>query len=458
VTRVVGETDANGTLLHPQQLIDNRLISPNVILRMPAFDVDLAGLPGFPPEIDFVLFNGTPIGNLTGSNNTWKLNEFTVPINLVHFAQKNSSGAPTPGINTITILIDQLSPPDVNWCTAIDWVELSFTAMYPVVLIHGNNSCPEFFSGELYCDHSKVQSEDQYFITPFLNQGVLVDTSIRYAPDKIDVNGQLFLQLIPPIAASFGVKHLNVIAHSKGGLHMRDFATRIPVEGGQLGILSLTTLSTPHLGSAGADYQLDSQKASILFSDQSLLTALTKVFGKPNNGTSDLRVSEVKKFNEQNFPRLPDYFVVDDEMNVFWRWTVAADGNLDGSTDQSKLPNYVPTIQQNETVGLPPKQNIPGRVKMLEKVYRTLGIVAETSLEPRTVLGVTRLALKEHRRTQFELNDFAVTVESANFMPNLFRPPSFPIFDPANHATISNSIIGARILDALKNLQPQRSP
>jgi len=66
-------------------------------------------------------------------------------------------------------------------------------------------------------------------------------------------------------------------------------------------------------------------------------------------------------------------------------------------------------------------------VKILEKVYRTLGVVAETSLKPRAVAGVTRLVLKERRRTQFELNDFAVTVESASFMPNVFRPPSFPL-------------------------------
>jgi hypothetical protein len=451
---VVGATDGNGTLLHAQQLIDNGLIVPNAILRMPAYDVDQAGAPGLPPEVDDVYFNGVKIGSLSGANNIWKFNEFSVPINIIRFAQKNSSGAPTPGINTITIAIDTLSPPDVNWCTAIDWVELAFTATYPVVLIHGNNSCSGFFSGELRCDGVKVQTQDQYFITPFLNQGALVDTSIDYDPDKIDVNGKLFLQLIPPIAASFGVKHLNVIAHSKGGLHMRDFVTRIPIEGGQLGILSLTTLSTPHLGSAGADYQIDSQKASILFSDQQLLTGLTKIFGKPNNGTWDLRVSEVKKFNEENLPRLPNYFIVDQELNPFYRWTVAADGNLNESVDQ----HNVPTIQQNETIGLPPKLNFPGRVKMLEKVYRTLGDVAETSLEPRTFAGVTRMAVKEHRRTHFELNDFAVTVESAHSMPNLFRPLSFPPYDLANHATISNSIIGARVLDAIKNLQPLRSP
>lgn len=462
VTRVVGETNGDGTLKFPQQLVSNGLIAPTVTLRMPAFDVDLAGAPGVPPELDNVLFNGQSLGQLTGSNNTWKLNEFTIPVEFVRFAQKNGSGAPTPGNNTITILIDQGSGEDINWCTAIDWVELSITASYPVVLVHGNGSCPNFFSGDFLCrNDTSEQTPAEYFITPFLQQGVLVDTSIQMPAALIEANANILAEKIPLVASSFGVKHLHVITHSKGGLHMRAFVTGLPSEGGSLGILSLTTLSTPHLGSAGADYQLDAQNASAIFSDQPTLTLLTQKFVKPNPGTADLRVSEVRKFNAWNLPALKDYFIVDGELNIFHRWTMAADGNLDGSTDQSKLPNYVPTIQQNETIGLPPKLPSlagPIRVKLLETVYRTLGVVVETTVEPKTIAGITKMGVKEHRRTQFELNDFAVTVESANFMPNVLRPGSFPIFTPANHATISNSNVGSMILEAIKPLQPRRNP
>jgi hypothetical protein len=459
VTRVVGDTNGDGTLKFPQQLISNGLITPTVTLRMPAFDVDLEGAPGVPPELDHVLFNGVNIGSLSGSNETWKLNEFTVPIELVRFAQKNSSGAPTPGNNEITIMIDQGSGSDVNWCTAIDWVELSFVAAYPVVFVHGNGSCPQFFSGDLRCNGNKEQAPEQYFITPFLDEKMLVDTSIHMPAALIEHNANTLEIQIPAIASSFGVKHLHVIAHSKGGLHMREFVTRLPSEGGNLGILSLTTLSTPHLGSAGADYQMDAAAggaAVALFSDNSTLTQLTRQFVPPNPGTPDLRVSAVRAFNARNFPLMKDYFIVDGELNVFHRWTIAADGNLDGSIDQSKLPNFVPTIQANETVGLPPSTNVPLRVTMLQMVYRTLGTVVETSLETRTIAGVSGRGVVEHRRRQFELNDFAVTVESAHTMPNIFRPASFPIFEPANHATISNSSIGVRVLAAIKPLQPRR--
>jgi len=429
---------------------------------MPAFDVDLAGAPGFPPEIDNVFFNGISTGQLSGSNNTWKLNEFTVPVEFVRFAQKSSSGgAPTPGNNVITIEIDQGSGSAVNWCTAIDWVELSFTAMYPVVLVHGNGSCPEFFSGDLRCNGNKEQAPDQYFSHPFTQQGVPIDTSIHMPAALIEENAAVLESQIPAIANSFGVKHLHIIAHSKGGLHMREFVTRIPTEGGSLGLLSLTTLSTPHLGSVGADYQMDAAgggRSVALFSDQPKLTQLVRTFLPPNPGTPDLRVSAVRAFNDRNLPLLKDYFIVNGELNVFHRWTVGADGNLDDSVDQTKLPEFVPTIQANETVGLPPPNIVPGRVTLLEIVYRTLGVVVETSLERRTILGVTGWGVVEHRRRQFELNDFAVTVESAHGMPNITRPLSFPIFDRANHSTLSNSISGARVLEAIKPIQPRRDP
>jgi hypothetical protein len=83
--------------------------------------------------------------------------------------------------------------------------------------------------------------------------------------------------------------------------------------------------------------------------------------------------------------------------------------------------------------------------------------VAETSLETRTVLGVSGRGVVEHRLVDFLRNDFAVTANSANGMPNLLRPPSFPLFDRANHATVSNSTIGARVLAAIKPLQPRRT-
>lgn len=266
---------------------------------------------------------------------------------------------------------------------------------------------------------------------------------------------------IPAIASRFGVKHLHVITHSKGGLHMRDFLTRIPAEGGSLGILSFTTLSTPHLGSAGADYQMDAAAGGwnvALFSDNPTVTEMTRRFAPPNPGTPDLRVSAVRAFNDRNFPAMKDYFIVDGELNVLHRWTVAAEGNLDGSIDLSHAPEFVPTIQANEIVGLPPRSlPDPVRVRVLQMVYRTLGTVAETPLETVTVLGVTGRGVIEHRTTGFERNDFAVTINSANGMSNIFRPPSFLTFDLANHATISNSTIGARVLAAIKPLQPRRS-
>jgi pimeloyl-ACP methyl ester carboxylesterase len=460
----VGETNSDGTLRFRQDLVNNGLISTKVTLRMPAFDVDLAGAPGLPPEIDNILFNGVSIGQLSGSNNIWKLNEFTVPLELVRFAQKNSSGAPTPGNNVITIEIDQASGSDVNWCTAIDWVELTITAMYPVVFVHGNGMCPEFYSGDLRCNGNNEFTLDQSFINPFLQQKVLVDDSIHMPPALIDTNATVLEGAIPAIANKFGVKHLHVIAHSKGGLHMREFATRIPTEGGNLGLLSLITLGTPHLGSSGADYQMDAAgggKYVAVFSTNPALVQLVRTFLPPNPGTPDLRVSEVRAFNDRNLPRLKDYYIVDGELNVFNRWTIAGEGNLDDSVDLSKAPRWVPTLTENEMVGLPPPNLLgPVRVKLLQTIYRTIGTVQYTTLEPHLVALGTVYGVREHRvpPLKFLRNDFVVTTESANFMPNTApRPASFPVeFERANHSTLANSNLGLRILEAIKPLQPRR--
>lgn len=477
VNRVVS-TDVydRGNLIYPERMVQNGIISEYATLRMPAFDVDINGGP--PPEVDYVRFNGQIIGQLTGDNNVWKLNEFQVPISLIRFARPNPNGSgPEPGLNEIEIVIDQASGGNENWCTSIDWGELSFQAMYPVIMLHGNGSCGGFFMGDLECSGSASIGSDQYFARPFIQQSVPFDNFSYQRPEApTPVNGEHLTELIPAIAKRFGVKHVHIVAHSKGGLHVRYALAQLKGRE-DIGVLSLSTLSTPHGGSVGADYVVDAAaggKAVALFSDNRTRSQISRWKGA-TAGQYDLRVSEVEKFNQQNFPNLPYSFTVDGETKVVKYATIAADANLNNSVKSGTpaypalVGEYKPTISSNELTGIPRIGPFGfGDATAMQLVYRLMGEVQYTTLEPRTKLirlpgtlipvPVTGQGIVEHRHNIFQLNDFLVTVRSAHRITRFANleifPPSF--YTKANHASLSNAGVGKTVLDGIKEANSPR--
>jgi hypothetical protein len=451
-------------------MAQNGVISQTVTLRMPAFDVDQNGGP--PPEVDHVRFNGEIIGTLSGGNNVWKLNEFQVPLRLVRFGRLNpNTGHPDPGINEIEILIDQASGGRENWCTSIDWAELSFQAMYPVMMVHGNGSCGAFFRGDLECKGSASIPFDNYFIRPFDQENIPIDLSSYQRPEApIESNGDHLVELIPQVAKRFGVKHLHIVAHSKGGLHVRHALPQL--QGKNIGILSLATLSTPHGGSVGADYVVDAKeggRAVAFFSDDRVRAGVARLKGA-SAGQYDLRVSKVEEFNQKNIPMLPTSFTVDGETLPMKYTTVAADANLDHSVANgtpgypARVGQYKPTISGNELTGIPRIGPFgAGTSTAMQMVYRLMGDVQYTTLEPRTkilpgtILPVTGMGVIEHKHNYFQLNDFLVTVQSAHrlgFVGFEIWPPEW--YTGANHASMSNAFVGRLVLDKLKGYNPPR--
>jgi len=83
-----------------------------VELSMYVFDVDQAGSEDCGPEVDQVSVNGVPLGVLTGANDVWTLNTFTVP-----------AGALTPDSNTFRVDID--TGGTGCWAVEVDWAEVS---------------------------------------------------------------------------------------------------------------------------------------------------------------------------------------------------------------------------------------------------------------------------------------------------------------------------------------------
>ena len=450
IDRVVGDVTPDGTLVDATTLIANGIVSATTVLLIPAFDVDISG--GLPSpalqELDEVWVNGTFVGYLTGSDGVWQDNRFSIATERVRFGKRNPGEDPTPGINEIEIRIDTANL-EINgksfYCTAVDWAAMTFDALAPIIMVHGNNSAGEFF-GDL-----RSAAGDQLgfrFIEPFEQQKLPFDNSINMPTASIANHAALLGTEIPAKAAEFGARHAHLVAHSKGGLDVRAFlAATIPVN---FGVLSLTTLSTPHHGSVGADYSIDAASANSLFSDNTTRTKLAQQL-PPDAGTLDLRVSSVAEFNAVNMPLLPRSFTVDGVTRPIVYMSISADANLDSSVN---VLSGRPTIQINETQGTS-QGNKPDIVwsNLMTAVYRLMGEVASTRLEPRSVLGRSVWVVKETPTTSFQLNDFLVTVSSARLTE--FRELTSTA---DNHATVANPANGQLTIDAIKRAQAIREP
>ena len=228
IDRVVGNV---------QLLKQNGMISETAEVRMPAFDVDFdAVVPGFAPERDRVTFNGrvVPTEFLTGSDNTWKLNSFRVPIEWVSFADDPGQGnTSTPKDNVVRIDIDTANSEEA-WCTSIDWAALSIEAARPVVMAHGILSSGGTWSGRW---------------VPGLN-GLGLPNSNELNMGNLDSIGNNAGKIANVVAASkerWGVDKVNLVCHSKGGLDSRHF-----VEGSS-DVEQVIQLGTPNAGSPLAD-------------------------------------------------------------------------------------------------------------------------------------------------------------------------------------------------------------
>jgi triacylglycerol esterase/lipase EstA (alpha/beta hydrolase family) len=94
------------------------------------------------------------------------------------------------------------------------------------------------------------------FVQALIDAGAPFDCSIDLERQAtIPQGAQRLRDQLTPILNSFGTRYVNLVVHSKGGLFARLFlqknynldSTK------QVGVISLTTLDTPHWGSVLAD-------------------------------------------------------------------------------------------------------------------------------------------------------------------------------------------------------------
>lgn len=219
-------------------LLSSGLLRERAKLLLPAFDVDF-NVPGLPsdvaPERNRVLFNGNVVDGeyLTGSNNTWKLNAFEVPIDWVQFpTEPGSGGRPEPVANTIEIHID-VANAEEYWCTQIDWASLRVDVARPVVMAHGILS-----SGSTW----------DPWVPKFDTLGLPNSNDLDMGDlDSIAENAGKIADEVATSKESWGVDRVHLVAHSKGGIDSRHYAE------GADDVEQLIQLGTPNAGSPLAD-------------------------------------------------------------------------------------------------------------------------------------------------------------------------------------------------------------
>lgn len=466
VKRFVGELNPDGTLKNADALIAAGAISRTVKLIMPNYDVDSnASIPGVAPERDRVSINGVAVGFLEGENNQWVLNSFEVDVRKIKFAERGADGNnPTGGVNEIRIDIDTANAEE-NWCTATDWANGSFKALSPIILIHGNNSNGAFF-------------DRQHFTDELLAQGVLkFDNSINLAAGApspggtfIANNARELNQKIPAIVRGFGVKKVHLIAHSKGGLDSRaylaDYQRRYQKE---FKILSLTTLSTPHDGSAVADVSIERQVAAQQIGNfgkieyegfPEWLGSLTFVMEKAlgiDDGRRNLTTNYVTNtFGRRNVPKLSG-------LGVAYN-TVAANADRNNNQQIDSTPDEFSglRIEDKYLRGLfSVNENAAAAVPNLlyQILYKTSGV--NVSYRKDCFLKICRniaiISSIDHRNPQ--KNDTLVTEASASGQNSIFGLRTFHHMfdgiDGKDHGTVANRDAAKKVLPWLLYIDRQ---
>lgn len=470
VDRYAGPTDASpteayGHLQHAQALILGGLAHPVAELTVAAFGVDCFGEgncnDSYPVYFDSY-FAGYLI-NPAGTECRWFTNTFQIPLSQVKFPKQRGQlgSSPVDAINSVSVLTDAVNSPT---CFKIKWVSLKVGLMSPIVLVHGNNSNPGIF-------------QRQQFTNGLDAAHVPYDASIQFASNSVSTHAEQLAGILPnsefpgsptikEVVTSFGCDSAHIIAHSKGGLDVRAFlADYYDPETDGFSILSLSTLSTPHQGSAGADIlqkraDAAEEKAKVFYGPDfpafsSLVTELLQLTGNESKAArKDLTTWQCADFSAFNIPRLPfiDYYLVASD----------ADENLNGQIDN--IPDeYVALRQENTKLreiydwpGLGP----PTARSTVDAMYQLLRTTATATIEfddlcntfanndVRCIKTAIMIAVKNTNEV-LEPNDTMVTATSGLCPPLILerRANAHQVFHAGrNHVSIAGPAIAADLV------------
>ena len=457
VTRVIGKMGTAAA-------VAAGTMSASATLEVMAFDTTSTG-------IHQLSMNGTAFGSSQASaTGGWSLRTVTMPIGLLTFPSQPTparapaaSPDPTPSVNTVVINPDA---GQTGGCLAVAWARLSFLAMSPVILVHGNGSNGAFFVR-------------RGFAPALDTAGIPEDSSINLAVGtggaaSIAANAAELQTLIPNVVKSFGVNSVHVVAHSKGGLDTRSWLSSFNTTNTAgtptnppFRVISLTTLSTPHRGSALADLEIAVDATSVgLFG---LNVANLKSLGLGTPDTVDLTTFSNASFN----PPLPsgaDYRMLGAD----------ADLNGNGVIESAPVDEYLAARGENGTLAAifaSPPIVIGGQTITGPQIADTLVTTAYQILFKVSAVTVTKIAIPlplppfpPIPGLEFipplviitvtvptpipgpaSPNDILVTTRSALGAPAPFVSPFAPFIGPTGreHASVANGGVAGAVIPLL---------
>lgn len=419
IDRYVGEVDANGFLVDPTTLDSLNVLSLKATLRLPAWDIDLyGGGTQYQPEIDRITLNGHDLGNLTGDDGIWKMNEFDITTDMLKFPRMGSSGTkPTAAVNEIKVHIDEANSEEV-WCMSLDWVEITISAMAPVLLVHGTNAQSDSWVPD--------------FTTALTTLRVPHSNDIDLAANgTIDGNARLLKGRVNALAKSFGAESVHLVGHSKGGLDSRRFlgSYYTPKKKGHAKVLSLYTIGTPHHGTMLSDLSV----ANRTYNDPQSGNATVQEYldndwwadafgqGPQEPALSQQTQANMASFNATNtFPSGVNFYTFSGD----------ADANGDG------------TISVAEATPLIPNAWYLDASEIATLMYNVLGNVASITVTRHTNWGGWNEwhVLTPTAPPAFLKNDLVVTLPSSRHTAGM---ELLSLLE--NHSSVKNATVAGRI-------------
>ena len=213
------------------KLIKSKALPETVTLKMVVWDVDDKSS-YTPAEYDEIFVNGKAPKDkkaLYGVNDGLHMDTFTIDTKYIELPENPGETA----INTIRI---DVATKGGEWVTRIDWVALEIPAAPPVILSHGINSCAD----QLKTLQQKIKDETGLpcEIFDYPNHGNNHISDIGALSSKIsEMKGK----------NKWNVEHVNIVAHSMGGLRAREYAENAN------DVFKVLQIATPNRGSPFAD-------------------------------------------------------------------------------------------------------------------------------------------------------------------------------------------------------------
>jgi hypothetical protein len=242
------------------------------------------------------------------------------------------------------------------------------------------------------------------------------------------------------VLAKFGARHVNLVVHSKAGLFAREFLQMNALTDlqSQIGVISLSTLDTPHHGSVLADTVVRFRNSNFGGTVDRFLKLISTEPGFIGPGADDMAVADVRTFNDDHLEVAPLFRLLDSNGNTFVTtpkyYSISADADRDGDGKITAADNSLyPVLYANVAY------NIVAR-------GRSVSLIAALGLLHASVSSVSD-PIK---------NDTAVSIDSARYLgfSELF---SYVGINGRSHKTIRSPDVAALVLQKIRDaesLQP----